>query len=452
MEADRMESGDGKGRTRFRDEGGTWYRLDNAGCIMPSVSDSVATNLFRLSATLDEDLDIGLLDEALQSVARRFPYFTVELRRGLFWHYLVPHERALRVEPDSIYPMQGYDANTRGRCLFRVRASGRCVACEFHHTIADGTGGMRFLKNLLAEYWRRRWPEEASANAPGDSAGGSADDDLYCLADHPSAQEYEDAYRRYYEDEYPPPGDLRRAFRPRSAPLPKYVYRVTCGILPLGPALAVAKDHGASLTELLAAAYIDALQELWLACPPRSRRRSQLALSIPVNMRKLYPSATNRNFSLFTFLTQDMRLGRRKFEEIVKRAHHQLRFGTDTRTMGQQLSRNVSAANIFIFRLFPLPLKILAFRILYSAFGEDLYSGAISNLGAVSLPAQIAAHVERFDFVPSPTRGKTNVGALSWKGSLYITFGSLGVSREIERLFFTRLRKLGLRVRIECNL
>jgi len=280
----------------------------------------------------------------------------------------------------------------------------------------------------------------------------SADPDLYSLEARPSAHEYEDAYRRHYHDEYPPPADLRPAWRPRSPSLPKFVYRVICGILPLESALAVAKDHGASLTELLAAAYIDALQELWLAAPPRERRRSLIALSIPVNMRKLYPSATNRNFSLFTFLTQDMRLGSRDFDEIVKRAHHQLRFETDVRTMGRQLSRNVAAAKLIVFRVLPLPLKKLIFKILYSAFGEGLYSGAISNLGAVSLPDPIAAHVERFDFVPSPTRGKTNVGALSWKDSLYITFGGLGRSREIERLFFTRLRRLGIRVRVECNL
>lgn len=443
------QSGRRSAQTRFDDEGGTWYSLDNAGLIMPAVSDAVMPNLFRLSATLDEELDQRLLDTALATVARRFPYFVVELRKGLFWHYLVPHGAPLHVEADSIFPMQDYDVNRRGRCLFRVRVSGRRVACEFHHSITDGTGGMRFLKNLVAEYARLRW----SGEAPGGGAGVSADEDLYDLDAQPSAEEYEDAYTRHYHGEYPPPRDLPRAYRPHSIPLPRFVYRVTCGVVPLEAALAKAKEYGASLTELLAATYIDSLQELWLAAPGRSgRKRGHISLSIPVNMRKLYPSKTNRNFSLLTFLTQDMRLGPRSFDEIVKRAHHQLRFETDVRTMGSQLSRNVGAAKIFFFRLLPLPLKNLALKGLYSSYGEGLYSGSISNIGAIGLPGWIAAHVERFDFVPSPTRGKTNIGALSWKGSLYITFGSLGRSREIERLFFCRLRKLGLHVRIECNL
>jgi len=195
-----------------------------------------------------------------------------------------------------------------------------------------------------------------------------------------------------------------------------------------------------------------ALQELWLAAPRGVRRRSLLALSVPVNMRKHYPSATNRNFSLFTSLTQDMRLGRRDFDEVLRRAHHQLRFETDTKTMGRQLSRNVAAARSLAFRLLPLPLKDLAFKILYSVFGESQYSGSISNLGPVSLPDWVAPRVDRFDFLPSPTYGKTNVGVMSWKGELHIWTGSLARSRELERLFFSCLRKLGLRLRVECNL
>jgi len=439
MRREGREGGAARSRTRYDDEAGTWYSLDNAGIIMPATSDAVMTNLFRLSATLDEELDPRLLDQALAAVAGRFPYFVVELRRGLFWHYLVPHEAPLRIESDSTYPMQDYDVNRRGRCLFRVRAAGRRIACEFHHSITDGTGGMRFLKNLVAEYCRLRWS----------AAGG--DDDLYRLDERPAAEEYEDAYGRHYRVDYPPPADLRRAYRPPSDPLPRFVYRVTCGIVPLAPALAKAKEYGASLTELLASVYIDALQELWLASSSRPRR-SQLSLSIPVNMRKLYPSRTNRNFSLLTFITQDMRLGHREFAEIVKRAHYQLRFEIDARTMGSQLSRNVSASKLFLFRLLPLPIKGRVLKVLHSSFGESLYSGSISNIGPVSLPEPIATHVERLDFVPSPTHGKTNVGVLSWNGAIYITFGSLGRSREVERLFFTRLRKLGLPVRVECNL
>jgi hypothetical protein len=447
-----------RSRTAIHDETGTWYILDNAATIIPSVTDAVETKLFRLSATLAEDIDAGILQSALDAVVARFPYFAVEFRHGLFWHYLAPCNSRILLVDDAISPSQDYDVNKRGTCLFRVRVGGRRIACEFHHSLTDGTGGMRFLKNLLAEYCRRAAPPSAGASNRRPAAWED-DPDLYALEDSPAPEEYEDAYNRHYREAIPAPDRVRPAFRLRSPPLPRHEYRTICGLIPLAEALATAKGFGASLTEFLAATYIDALQTIWLsqtaANQPTERdhaARPNLVVSVPVNMRRLFPSATNRNFSLFAFVSQDMRLGRRDFREIVERARLQLRFETDAKTMGRQLSRNVSASNSIFFRAMPLPLKTLVFRLFYHLFGENLYTAGLSNLGAASLPPGLEARVERFDFVPMPTREKTEVSMISWRGILHVTFGSLGSSRELERLFFTRLRKLGLRVRIECNL
>ncbi|MGO8692272.1 MAG: hypothetical protein ACLQMF_01255 [Rectinemataceae bacterium] len=431
-------------RTGFNDETGPWYALDNAGIIMPAVSNSVSTSLFRISAGLDEPVNVAALQEALDRCARRFPYFVVQLRRGFFWYYFEPHEGKLRVKADGECPSQDYDINRRGHCLFRVRARGNRIACEFSHVLSDGTGGLRFLKNLLVEYFRLR----------GVAAEAVADPDLYDLEGRPDALEYEDAYNRYFTEEFPNPSRLPRAFHIRSPQLPRGIYRITCGIVPLDAVLAKAGEYGASLTELLAAVFLDALQDIWLASPTGQRgRRPRLAVEIPVNMRKFYPTATNRNFSLFVLVTQDMRLGRRDFAEIVSRAHHQLRFETDVRTIAQQISRNVAGSRKLAVRLVPLLVKDFFARLLFSAFGEDLVSGFVSNLGAVSLPPGPAERVERFDFLPAPSVfNKTSASVVSWDGSLYINFGSLARSREMERLFFTRLRRLGLSVKIECNL
>jgi hypothetical protein len=148
-----------------------------------------------------------------------------------------------------------------------------------------------------------------------------------------------------------------------------------------------------------------------------------------------------------------MRLGRRDFPEIVSRAHHQLRFEIDIRTIAQQISRNVSGARNVIVRLVPLIVKDFFARLLFSVMGEDLLSGFVSNLGPVTMPPGVEERIERFDFIPAPSVvNKTSISVLSWKGSLYINFGSLAQTRELERLYLTRLRKLGIPVRVECNL
>jgi hypothetical protein len=443
-----------KAKTRFRDESGNWYILDNAGTIMPAVSNSVATSLFRVSAELDEAVNLAALQAALERTARRFPYFVVELRRGLFWYYLEPFEGPLRVEADATCPCQDYNINRRGACLFRVRAMGARVACEFSHALTDGTGGLRFLKNLLAEYLRIRGAA-AGRPLPGGDESAALDGDLYRLDEEAPHEESEDAYNRYFTEEYPAPDKLKRAFHLASRQLPRHQYRVTCGIIPLAEAMAKARELGVSLTELFGAAYLEAFQAVWMSAPEarRRRQRPKIAVEIPVNMRKFYPTRSNRNFSLFVLASQDMRLGPRPFDEIAQRIHHQLRFETDRRTIAQQISRNVSGSRNVLVRLTPLVVKDFFARLLFKALGDDLLSGFVSNIGPVSMPEAFAAHIKRFDFIPAPSVcNKTSAAVLSYKGAIHVSFGSLAESREIERLFFTRLRGLGLPVRVECNL
>lgn len=442
-------------RTAFLDALGPWYSLDNAASIMPSVSNQKRTNLFGFAATFHEEIDRATLRQALDATLARFPYFNVELRRGLFHEYLVPRSDPMPLSPYSPQaPLIDYDVNKRGHAVMRVCTEGRKLRCEFHHSLTDGTGGMRFFKNFIVEYLRIRGHSGAGCEdfALGVISGG--DPEIYDLSGAPEAFENEDAFVRHFDSELPAPGNPPRAYQPPVHPLLPDKYRVTCGIVPLDAFRGKAKEYGVSVTEFLAAVYMDVLQELWLSAPPSLRRRQRrfIVVNLPVNMRKLFRTDTNRNFSLVANVSQDMRLGPRAFADIAARAHYKLRYEADALNLGRDITRNVGASRSLWFRLIPLPVKKLLYRFFFSFFGSDLYSGSISNIGAISLPAWAACHVERIEFLPSPYTDKVNAGVMSWKDSIYINFGSLDVSSEIERLFFTRLRKMGLHVKIECNL
>ena len=63
-------------------------RLDNAAKIYPAARNQNWSNTFRLSATLTEDVDTAVLQQALEVTVPRFPSIAARLRRGLFWYYL----------------------------------------------------------------------------------------------------------------------------------------------------------------------------------------------------------------------------------------------------------------------------------------------------------------------------------------------------------------------------
>ena len=62
-----------------------WLRLDNAATIYPATMGRGWTALFRLSVTLQEDIDLPLLEKALKATIARIPLFSFRLRRGFFW-------------------------------------------------------------------------------------------------------------------------------------------------------------------------------------------------------------------------------------------------------------------------------------------------------------------------------------------------------------------------------
>ena len=82
-----------------------WMRLDNAAKIYPAAMRQNWSNVFRLSATLNEEVDRETLKSALDVTVRRFPSIASRIRRGVFWYYLEQISSAPEVMDDNSYPL-----------------------------------------------------------------------------------------------------------------------------------------------------------------------------------------------------------------------------------------------------------------------------------------------------------------------------------------------------------
>ncbi len=419
-----------------------WYPLDNAATLFPSVASSRITTLFRISATLDRPVRVSALEAALANLMPRFPYYLVHLRAGAFWYYLARKEGTPPFVADSRWPCMSTSHRLRGVYLFRVRAFGRRVAVEFSHIITDGTGALTFLRALLAEYFALL----------GVAAEGSGD--LFRKGDPPAPEESEDAYRRYFSRGIPSPEPRRRAFRLPYRLLPIGVYRIVTGIVSVKEITRLAKERGVTVTVLLAAILAHALHDLYLELPESKRRRAMkdIRIEIPVNLRRIYETRTMRNFSLFVAPGIDMRLGAYSLDDIVKLFHHFMEVSVDGRFINQQIARNIRGQLNPFLRVVPLFVKNLVFPSLYFWKGEGLVSSVLTNLGVVTMPEPLCRRIERFEFIPAPSKwNKTGCAVVSYGESAYISFGRMINETEVERRFFTTLVKLGIRVRIESN-
>ena len=60
-----------------------WMRLDNAAKIYPAARRRSWNCLFRHSATLSEEVDVGVMQKALEVTIKRFPSIAVRIRREI---------------------------------------------------------------------------------------------------------------------------------------------------------------------------------------------------------------------------------------------------------------------------------------------------------------------------------------------------------------------------------
>ena len=419
-----------------------WYRLDNAATLFTLVNSDRIPCMFRVSSALKNPINVAKLQTALENIIERFPYYKVNMRPGLFWYYWETNNRIPKVEKDVKFINQKLEVTKKGVFPFRVRAYQNRVAVEFHHSLSDGTGAMTLLRSLLGEYFVQQGKEIQDWQ------------DIFRPNQKPNLEEYEDAFKKNYLKTAPNPQKIPNAFEVPEPLDEKGTYHITTGITPIKEILLKSKELNVTLTEYLIAIYLDSLQKVLMSYPENLRKKltKPIRLQVPVNLRRIFPSKTMRNFSLFVTPGIDPRLGEFTFDEILKQVYHYMRVEVSDKYIHQQIARNVRGELHPLVRLTPLPIKKLFGKAVYNTMGEKLYSGVITNLGKIIMPEEMIEEIEDIQFFPAPSpSNKTGCAVGSFKEKLYINFGRTIKEPVVERFFFRNLVKEGLPVKIETN-
>jgi len=415
-----------------------WLKLDNAAKIYPAVSSRKSPAQFRLSATLDSAINYNNLNLAWENLINRCPYFQVYLRRGFFWYYLQRHNIVPAIELMDPLPVSPFKHDKKTSHLIKLSIRDQTISLDFSHIITDGNGGLRFLLALLYEYLK----------LSGDSIAEI--DDIPDTAGKLNPEEFEDGYRRYFSGKLPEPEPFSKAYHLKGTLFSDKKLRLITGKVSLPEILQLSRKYKVSTTEYLAAVYLYSLMKLRQRESDRKKEKSILRLEIPVNMRKIYPSRTMRNFSLFTSIDIDLKLGNYTFFDILKKTHHSLQIQKDEKELSRQVSRNVRGELNPFVRIIPLFLKDLYLAQLYSRLGEKCYSGVLSNLGQIVVPERAQSRIRSFNFVLVPNNlMKKSITMLSYQDELSINISSVIESRELERLFFTKLVEDGISVTVK---
>lgn len=417
-----------------------WMPLDNAAKIYPAAQRSSWSNVYRMSATLKEPVDKEVLQSALDMTVRRFPSIAAKLRRGFFWYYLEPLDQAPEIRDENPYPLTRMSREETRSCAFRVIVYDRRIAIEFFHALTDGTGAITFLKSLLAEYLHQKHGIDIPA-----------EHGILDRLEEPKEEELEDSYQKYAA----PVAASRRAtnaWKVKGTPEKDDFLHVTCFQLPVDQVLQTAKSHGLTLTAFLGAALMSALQNLQREKVPSIKKRKPIKVLLPVNLRALFPSKTLRNFALYTTPEIDPKVGRYSFEEICQEVKHRMGAEVNPKFMSTMIATNVNSEKSIALKLVPLFIKNMVMKMVFDIVGEKKSCLALSNLGNVRLPEEMAGYIDRFDVILGvQAQAPNNCGVVSFDGTLYINFIRNIKEPDLEYHFYKVLESFGLPVLVESN-
>lgn len=416
-----------------------WVRLENASKIFPATCNERDTKVFRIACELKDEVEPKLLQQALDLTMADFPLYRSILRKGLFWYYLEESEiRPLVLEECTPVCAPIYEGR-RKSLLFRVSCFRQRINLELFHVLSDGTGAIWFMQSLVCRYLTLR--REQTGGIPlRDSRSFSVN------------RQMDDSFRRYFS------GGLfqgrekeektewkKRAYRIRGNRLPENRIMLIEGAMSTSSLLEQAHAHGTTLTVFLAALQIYAIyKEI-----PARRNKAPIILSVPINLRQYFPSATARNF--FSTMNVGCRFDKAPpdLQTVIHDLGGSFQHNLAEEQLKHQLNRLMALEQNYFTRAIPLPLKDLAMRAAAKLANRQITS-VISNVGRVVMPPEFEPMIRQFSVCTSVRRFRITM--CSFGDTTVVSFTSPFRETHIQRTFFELLTDLGIEIEISSNL
>ncbi len=414
-----------------------WFKIDNAGKLFRSVSKESNTSIFRVSIIINEPVHAEVLQNALDIVLKRFPTLSVKLQRGVFWDYLAHNDQKLLVQREERYPCYPLQANENNGYLLRVLYFNNRISAEIFHSLTDGSGAVEFLKTLVYQYLCLE--------------GKDVENDGLILHpdDLPNKYEMEDSFDKYYQAVPTKRITETEAFHIEGTPLEPFGNNVIHGVMSASQLNSIAKKKSSTITEYLTSVLI---YSIYTENMKYGIYNKPIRVTVPVNLRKIFPSRTLRNF--FTVVNVGVNPSESlSFESILSEISLQLRKKLDKDNLKGIMASNIKLEKILVTRFIPVFLKNIAIRYGFENFGESAKTITLSNLGNIRLPNSMSKYVNQTEAIIYPTnKSPINCGVCSVNDNLTVTFSRTILEANVIRSFFSFLaQNSDLEIKVYTN-
>ena len=412
-----------------------WDKLDNTANVFPVIAGESMTNVYRISVTLQEEIQQELLQEALERVLPWFDVFCVRIRYGVFWYYFETNQKpAPAVKQEYRYPCQFISPNRNRNYLFRVNYYRNRINLEVFHALTDGMGGITFLRELTYQYLRLSHPELQEKLGDGLCSDTSLN--------------REDSYLKNYKKSHKKGYKTARAFQVKGEKLRPLELGVMHGYMSIMDLKKACQSYGVSINEYLAAAF---LWSIYQECLHGSSSKRPLSSCVPVNLRPYFNSITMKNFFVIVSAVFHPQKESYTFAEVIRIVADSLRSQINREHLENLFAYNVSNEKNFILRAVPLFIKNIAIRYVYHTSARA-NTTTVTNIGNIQVKEEYQEYIKDFSAMLSMSEGQNIKGTIcSYQDTLVFTISSNLADVSVQRGFFRRLAEDGIAVKIETN-
>ena len=413
-----------------------WEKLDNTANLFPVIAGERMTNTYRICCELNEVIQPDLLQRAVDIVTPKFPGFNLRLRTGIFWYYFEENgKKAPEVVLESTYPCRLIHPNRNRSYLFRVTYFKKRINLEVFHVLADGMGGIIFLRELTYQYLRLAHPELSEKLGDG-------------LSDETSLNR-EDSFLRNFRKASPAQYKAGKAFTIPGEKLPYGAFGVITGTLSVQDLKkAVKEKYHTTINDYIVAAFIYSTYRNY---PNGVSKNRPIRVAVPVNLRPYFQSQTTKNFFVMVSAEFIPEKDDYSFEEIVEITKSSLAEQMTKENLDSIFSYNVANQKILVARAVPLPLKNAAMRFIYNKTASA-NTTTITNIGRVTVEEDYKAYIRSFySFLPFSLGQNLKAAVTSYEDRLIVAFTSALIDTSIVRDVFRQMSEDGLHIEIETN-
>lgn len=410
-----------------------WTKLDNAAKIFPPTSNEKDTKVFRFVCDMKEDVDAIILQEAVDKTMLLFPFYQTVLRKGVFWYYFESTDLMPVVEEESKLPCGMLYHPNRKNLLFEVTYYKRRINLEVFHSLTDGTGALGFLKTLVYYYITIKYKEDFKDKLP------SLDYDASL------SQKMDDSFLKHYTDtNLPKRIKITKAYQIQGRrPIDNRI-KVIEGVMSVKKVLDLSHRYNTTLTIYLTAVFI---KSIYMEMPARSKKYP-VVLSVPVNLRKYFPSVTARNFFSTINIKYDFTSSSDILEDIIKEVKESFERELTREKVAAHMNRLLALEQNVFMRVVPLAIKDIILR-MADRINDKGITTTLSNIGKITISPELAPYINMFNCFTSARRPQ--IAICSFQDNLIVSFTSPYKETDIQKNFFRHLTSEDVPVTISTN-